>query len=227
MTTIKTSINREYALRFCGVALLFFVFSGWFVYDGKIGYPSANETLKPVAEEILVPRALTPEEWIDPSQTGHSPLDTILQEHYGKTPSKYSDTFHSWVRTGDERAKDINAANEIFLRPLYSEEDIHTQFISAVIALLTGIIFLLIPLWRKLNTFTYDGQTLTHTIANKTIATYPLSQLTKIDRTEWQKRGILKLTFDNRHTVTLDAWHHEGIKDIVAQLPNNNESNAQ
>lgn len=223
MNTITTHVNKEYFYRFIGVTLLFFVFSGWFVYDGLIGYPTTNATVKPIAEELLIPKDLTPEEWIDPSQTGTSPLDTIFQQHAIKTPSKYSDAFHSWVRANDPRAKDLKAAKETFTRPIYSEEDIHTQFVSAVIGAIAALSFLLVALWRKLTTFIYDGETITHKIAKKTIATYALQDLTAVNRSDWEKRGILKLTFNKTQRLTLDAWHHTGVKAIEKELPNTDE----
>ena len=34
---LTTTINREYMVRFLGVALLFIALTGWFIYDGKWG----------------------------------------------------------------------------------------------------------------------------------------------------------------------------------------------
>ena len=37
---MKLTLNREYALRHLGVALLFFVLAGWFLYDAVFVYPN-------------------------------------------------------------------------------------------------------------------------------------------------------------------------------------------
>ncbi len=37
---MKLSLNKEYAVRHLGVAVLFLGLAGWFGYDGLVGYPS-------------------------------------------------------------------------------------------------------------------------------------------------------------------------------------------
>jgi len=39
---MKLSLNREYALRHLGVALLFFGLAGWFLFDGAWAWPDEN-----------------------------------------------------------------------------------------------------------------------------------------------------------------------------------------
>jgi hypothetical protein len=46
---------------------------------------------------------------------------------------------------------------------------------------------------------------------------YLLSELREVDLRQWEKRGIAKVIFANG-TVVLDAWHHTGIREIVARL---------
>ena len=39
----RLALNREFAVRHLGVALLMLALSGWFAYDGFIGYPRQDE----------------------------------------------------------------------------------------------------------------------------------------------------------------------------------------
>lgn len=40
---MQLTLNREYAVRHLGVALLFIGLCGWFVYDGAVSYPRKDE----------------------------------------------------------------------------------------------------------------------------------------------------------------------------------------
>ena len=41
-----------------------------------------------------------------------------------------------------------------------------------------------------------------------------VSEIKTVDRSNWEKKGIIK--FDG---ITLDAWHHLGVKEFVEKLP--------
>lgn len=43
---------------------------------------------------------------------------------------------------------------------------------------------------------------------------HPLSSIKKVDRSKWGKKGIVKVD-----GITLDAWHHLGVKEFVEKLP--------
>ena len=40
------------------------------------------------------------------------------------------------------------------------------------------------------------------------------SDIKKVDRSQWEKKGIAKVD-----GITLDSWHHLGVKEFVAKLP--------
>ena len=40
-----------------------------------------------------------------------------------------------------------------------------------------------------------------------------ISRIKKIDRSKWEKKGIIKID-----GITLDAWHHLGVKEFVEKL---------
>jgi hypothetical protein len=212
---LSTVINREYAIRFLGVAILFIALSGWFLYDGVIGYPQKNEKIAPIAA-TLSQRNLTATDWMNTAKTGTAPLVEAFQAAGLQVPAKYSDTFNSWIRAGDQRANDVALAQEVLKMPVYSADDIKAQFVSAGIGVLAAFGLLAILFVRFITRYTLDETTLTVYFCKQSHA-YSLSELQRIDVSQWEKRGILKIYFNNG-LVTLDAWHHTGIREIVAQL---------
>ena len=43
---------------------------------------------------------------------------------------------------------------------------------------------------------------------------HPLSAIKSVDRSKWGKNGIIKVD-----GITLDAWHHLGVKEFLEKLP--------
>lgn len=215
MKTLHSSINREYALRFLGVALLFLAFSGWFLYDGFIGYPQKNAAFLPVGE-ALAQQDLTPTDWMNTAKTGVAPLTEAFEAKGMTPPSKVQDAFNSWIRAGDPLALETEAAQKTLRTPLYSEDDIRAQFISAGIGMLAVLALLLLVAARYLTSYTLTDDALEVTFASKTTR-YPLDTLSALDDSQWEKRGIAVVRFGNA-SVKLDAWHHQGVKAIVEAL---------
>ena len=210
---LTTTINREYMVRFLGVALLFIALTGWFIYDGKIGYPTTNAQVAPVAA-VLSKQAMTASDWMNTAKTGKAPLVAAFEQAGLATPSKYSDTFQSWIGAGDPRANEVEAAQVVLQQPVYRDEDIHAQFVSAGIGFVAALALLGLVGLRYLTKFTLENDILTVTLG-KTSRPFAVANLVKVDDTQWEKRGILKLTF-REGSVTLDAWHHTGIRPIAA-----------
>lgn len=208
---LHASLNREYALRLLGVALLFLGLSGWFLYDGTRGYPAENARVAPIAAELAqTPR--TPADWVNPAKTGTAPLVEAFRAHGLKCPAKYLDGFTSWVRAGDPKANDPKAAAALLSQPLHSAEEVHTQFISAGIGLVAAAALLGLLAVRKLTRLTLTETHLIHHFAGRECR-YPLDELCALDDRQWQKRAIAKACFRSG-TVTLDAWHHAGIRPL-------------
>ena len=46
-----------------------------------------------------------------------------------------------------------------------------------------------------------------------------LSDIKSVDRSQWKKKGIVKLLLVDGSRVTLDAWHHVGVKEFEKLLP--------
>lgn len=215
MNTIVTTVNREYALRFLGVAVLFLGLTGWFLYDGLVGYPAKNAAFLPVGEE-LAKQEMTPTDWMNTAKTGTAPLITAFQEKGMEAPSKVVDTFNSWIRAEDPLALQVEAAQKTLQTPLYSDHDIRAQFISAVVGVLATLVLLAIVALRMLTRYTLTEEALSVTFLSKT-ATYPLSTLSGLEDSQWEKRGIATAQFGSA-SVTMDAWHHQGVKAIVEAL---------
>ncbi len=212
---MTTTINKEYALRFLGVALLFLVFAGWFLYDGMLGYPQKNAQLQPIAAQ-LAERPLTPADWMNQVKTGTAPLVEAFRAAGMDAPAKICDTYSSWINTQDPRAQSVEAARAVLLQPLYSENDILAQFISAGIGLAASLLLMACVLLRVLTRHTLENDTLTVTFGKRSTV-YPLTTLQQVDDTQWEKRGILKARFGSRW-LTLDAWHHAGVRPIAEVL---------
>jgi hypothetical protein len=219
MELIRTSLNREYAIRFFGVAALFVAFAGWFFYDGKWGYPNENEEVKPVCEQ-LIKQNLTAKEWMATDKyDGVSQLDYHFQQHNLKAPDYYRDIFQSALREEKPEVDNPKWASAVLSLPVHSPEKIHEQFVSAVVALVAALIFCMVPLYRRRKSFVCDGETLRLFIGGRERAVYAFDEIERVDRSQWAKRGILKVIMKDQTVVTLDAWHYNGVQAIEKVLP--------
>ena len=45
-----------------------------------------------------------------------------------------------------------------------------------------------------------------------------VADVAEVDRSRWETKGILKLKLSDGGSVVLDAWHHLGVRDAVAEL---------
>jgi hypothetical protein len=214
-TTLKTEINREYALRFLGVALLFIAFSGWFLYDGLWGYARVNESVAPVTA-TLTTQNLSASDWMNTAKTGTAPLTAAFEAAGLSVPAHYADTFQSWIRAGDPRAEDVAAAQAVLSKPVYSEDEIRGQFVSAAIGLLAALGLMVIVWIRKMTQMVLTDTEL-WVYFGKTSQQFPLDSIVEVDTKQWEKRGILKIVFA-KGRVTLDAWHHSGVRPIAEKL---------
>lgn len=56
------------------------------------------------------------------------------------------------------------------------------------------------------NGFAYNGKT------------YTREDIAEVDRSAWEKKAIAVLKLKDGSAVTLDAWHHLGVKDFLATV---------
>lgn len=47
---------------------------------------------------------------------------------------------------------------------------------------------------------------------------YAYADITAVDRRRWRPKGILVLKLADGKKVTLDAWHHQGVKEFEGRL---------
>lgn len=215
MKTI-TRLNKEYAVRFVGVAALLLAFAGWFVYDGAVGYPGENARVAPVAERLAA-RNLAPADWMNTARTGTAPLVEAFREAgFEHPPAKIADTFSSMIGIQDPGAQDPKVAAAVFAKPIHSPDDIRAQFVSAAISVAFALLLLGILAYRACIRFELDGGVLRRT-AFGTTSEWPLTALTAVDGSQWKKRAILRAAF-GADRVTLDAWHYAGIRPIAEAL---------
>ena len=45
------------------------------------------------------------------------------------------------------------------------------------------------------------------------------SEVKNVDLGSWEKKSIARLELDKNAIITLDGWHHCGVKELVANLP--------
>lgn len=47
---------------------------------------------------------------------------------------------------------------------------------------------------------------------------YPRTAIVSVDRSRWESKSILVLKLEDGAVVTLDAWHHLGVKEFAATV---------
>jgi len=143
-------LNREYARRHLGVALLFAAMCGWFLYDGAVAYPQKDETF-------------------------------------------FEETLHT---------KKENAIARQF------------QFAG-----LTFVFALIVAhgVWRaKRRTLEWNDTEMNGTLTGGRPLAF--ADVAALDLARWKTKGILVAVAKDGRRVTLDAWHHTGVKELAAKL---------
>ena len=95
----------------------------------------------------------------------------------------------------------------------FKKQKTETQYGFAVLALLAGAVVGLRLLKASKFAFEFDGDGFT---ANG--RRYTRADLAKVDRSQWEKKSILVLRLKDGSSVSLDAWHHNGVKDFAETL---------
>ncbi len=147
---MKLQLNREFAIRHLGVALLMAGLCGWFIVDGAIVYPQKDEAY-----------------------------------------------FETELHTQKQRAID-------------------RQFQFAGLTGLAAIIIALGVLRNKRRTLEWDDTQMCGSLTGGKPLTF--ADVAKLDTKRWESKGIMVVyAKDGRHFI-LDAWHHVGVKELVAKL---------
>ncbi|MFO7936316.1 MAG: hypothetical protein R6V06_01760 [Kiritimatiellia bacterium] len=217
----KAKINREYLLRMCGVAAFMLAICVWSLYDGFVAWPERNEEFERV-RSVLQATNLTARAWLAKTgENGMTPLDEIFAAEGLETPSKLVRMIDEYKMADNlppdmadsERARERKALAQIFAHPLYSEEDLTEQVVMAFITVSVAGWILLLVLIRLRKVYIADENALYGSGFGGVHIEY--DDIDSIDWKLWDKKGIVKLKFKNGKSCTLDAWHYNGIKDVV------------
>lgn len=146
---MKLQINREFAMRHLGVALLMAVLCGWFLYDGAIAYPQKD------------------------------------------------DAYFLELHTEKQRAID-------------------RQFQFAGLTALAAIIIALGVLKNKRRTLEWDDVKMCGSLTGGKDPSF--ADVDHLDDRKWAAKGIMVVHAKDGRRVLLDAWHHTGVKELVAKL---------
>lgn len=95
----------------------------------------------------------------------------------------------------------------------FKRQKTQTQYGFALLSLLAGgIIGFRLSKAAKF-AFEYDDQGFTVNGKRHT-----RDEIVEVDRSQWGKKSILKLKLKDSAGVTLDAWHHVGVREFVESL---------
>ena len=151
MFAMKLQLNREFALRHLGVALLMAGLCGWFLVDGAVVYPQRDDA--------------------------------------------------------------------------YFEEQLHTQKQRAIdrqfqFAALTGLAAIVIAfgVWRnRRRTLEWDDSQMCGSLTGGRPLAF--ADIESVDSRRWKSKGILVVHAKDGRRITLDAWHHTGVRELADRLP--------
>jgi hypothetical protein len=218
---VTAKLNREYALRLCGVGAMMVAICLWSIYDGAKAYPKVNTTLESVREELLGTN-LTVTAWLDRGEDGKSPLELLFAKGGSSAPSKLvkkmGELKLSKELANDTAAREAQAKHltALFKKPVYSEKDLTTQFVQAGITLVLGLLAFGVVAFRATRQYVADEQGL----SGSGLGPHPLAykDIVSVDWSQWKEKGIVRLVCANNKKLTLDGWHYAGITQIVEEI---------
>ncbi len=216
----EARLNRDYARRMLGVALLMAALAAWSLYDGLAGWPRLNARMA-AARPTLLATNLTAEAWLDGETPDERPLHRVFAAQ-GLTPPR------KLVRKMGElrlppRPDDLEpaltgqraAVRHLLEAPLYTAEDLRTQFIQAGLTLLLALAAAGLVAVKRGRVFIVDEAGL-HGSGFRGSRTW--SELAAVDWRRWDEKGIFVLTFASGAAVRCDGWHFEGMPGIAAEI---------
>jgi len=218
---ITAKLNREYAFRILGVGAMMVGICLWSIYDGAKAYPKVNTALESVRQELLTTN-LTVTAWLDRDEDGKTPLDLLFAKEGASAPSKLvkkmGELKLSKELANDTAAREAQAKHltDLFKKPVYSEQDLTTQFVQAGITLVFGLLAFGVIAFRATRQFSADEQGLSGTgIGSQTL---DYTDIVSVDWSQWKEKGIVRLVCANNKKLTLDGWHYAGITQLVEEI---------
>ena len=222
MATAK--LNREYAVRMCGIGAIMLALSAWSVYDGAIAWPAVNASLETVRDELVAGcrAGVTPEQWLaapDADTTTYR-LQAVFAAH-GLRPPKYLVQELGAIQSppGDEpeaRVARAAQAEELFSKPVYSPAKLKGQFVQAAVTLLLAALAFGAVLSKRKIVYVADEAGLSGTgFGGETI---PWDSVDSVDWSRWDEKGIVTVVLKDGRRFKLDGWHFAGMRPVAEVL---------
>lgn len=218
---ITAKINREYALRIAGVGLMMICFCIWSIYDGTTAWPNVNKKME-AARPALLATNLTVTAWLERAEDGTNELERVFAKYGHTAPSKLTRKMGE-LKLPEQLANDTASCERqakqlkvLFEKPVYSEQDLNTQWGQAGFTLLFGLLAFAVVGWKATRKFYADEKGLSGSgVGSKPIA---YMDIMSIDWSKWNDKGIVRLSCANKAVITLDGWHFNGITQIVEEI---------
>jgi len=217
----EAKLNREYALRIMGVGTLMVGICLWSLYDGYVAWPRQNDVLGQ-ARPALLATNLTAEAWLTHDGDGRTQIETVFAAKGLKTPSKLIKKLDELRVPGEApdnaAARDAQAVRirKLFENPVYSERDLTSQFIQAIVTLALGILAFASLARKAGKRFVADEQALSGSGFCGAVIAY--GDIVRIDWSKWDEKGIVTLALKSGKSHRLDAWHYAGMTGVVAEI---------
>ena len=222
MATAK--LNREYAVRMCGIGAIMLALSAWSIYDGAVAWPAVNASLETVRDELVAGcrAGITPEQWLSApdADTTVYRLQAVFTAH-GLRPPKYLVQELGAIQSppGDEpeaRAARAAQAEELFARPVYSPAKLKGQFAQAAVTLLLSCLAFAAVVSKRKTVYVVDESGLSGTgFGGETI---PWESVDSVDWSRWDEKGIMTVVLKDGRRFKLDGWHFAGMRPIAEVL---------
>ncbi len=221
MATAK--LNREYAVRMCGIGAIMLALSIWSVYDGAVAWPRANDDLSSVRDELLArSRDLTPEQWLASSDAnpGSFPLRDVFASYGLKVPrilvQEISAISSPPGDGAEERAARSAQAEELFRKPVYSRGKLNGQFVQAAVTLLLAALAFAAVATKRKTIYIVDDDGLSGSgFGGGRIGWDAVSS---VDWSRWEEKGIVTVLLTDGRRFKLDGWHFAGVRQIAETL---------
>jgi hypothetical protein len=217
----EAKLNWEYALRLSGVGALMVGMCLWSLYDGLAAWPKKNRDLER-ARPVLLATNLTAEAWIAREEGGLSPFESVFREVGAGAPAKLIKKLGEMrlAKASENRAEAREAQGKrvraLFENAVYSPHDLQTQFVQAAVTLALGLLAFASVGAKARRRYVADATGLYGSGFGK--ERYDYGEITAIEWSKWEEKGILTLKLKSGRTIRLDGWHFAGMPGIVDEI---------
>lgn len=216
------NLNREYALRICGIGLIMLALSAWSVYDGAVAWPRVNLAMESVRDEFASRSAggMSPQDWLasQPDSPGLYPLKELFAGKGFSPPGKLVQELTAITDPkGDDReakAARADRAVELFDEPLYPPAKLKGQFVQAIVTLALALLAFGAVARKRGKAYSADEEGLSGSGFGG--ATIPWGDVASVDWSRWEEKGIFRIALKDGRRFTLDGWHFAPMRPVAA-----------